>query len=79
MLLMLLRGQVIVNTEVTVMLIRCHLIGHGEVFELLLLLLGVVGDFVVLLLLGVFDNSVEVVLELLHVFDDPTGTIFSFF
>jgi hypothetical protein len=29
--------------------------------------------------LGVFDNSVEVVLELLHVFDDPTGTIFSFF
>jgi hypothetical protein len=55
------------------MLLLCHLAGHGEVFELLLL--GVAGEFLVLILL---DTS-EVVLDLPDVIDDPTGTIFSFF
>jgi hypothetical protein len=77
--LLLLRGQVGVNAEVAVMLLRCHLAGHEEVFEMLLLLLGVAGDFLVLILPGVLDTSVEVVLELMDVFNDPTGTIFSFF
>jgi hypothetical protein len=74
-LLLLLRGQVGVNAEVGVMLLRCHLTGQGEVFELLLLLLGVTGDFLVPILL---DTS-EVVLDHPDVIKDPTGTIFSFF
>jgi hypothetical protein len=41
--------------------------------------LGDAGNFLVLILLGVLDTSIEVVLELLDVFDDPTDTVFSFF
>jgi hypothetical protein len=79
MLLLLLQDQVGVNAKVIVMLLRCHLTWHGEVFELLLLLLGVAGDFLILILLGVVNAFVEVVLELLDVFDDPIDTIVSFF
>jgi hypothetical protein len=60
------------------MLLRCHLSRHREVFELLLLLLGVAGDFLVPILSGVLDTS-NVVLELPDVIDDPIGTNFSFF
>jgi hypothetical protein len=56
------------------MLLCCHLARHGEVFELLLLLLGFAGSFLVPILL---DTS-EVVLDLLDVNDDPTITILSF-
>jgi hypothetical protein len=70
MLLLLLRGQVGVNTEVAVMLLPCHLARHGEVFELLLLLLCVASDFLVLILPGVLDTS-EVILDLLDVIDNP--------
>jgi hypothetical protein len=61
------------------MLLHCHVAGHGEVIKMLLHLLGVVGDFVVLILPGVLDTSVEVILERLDVFDDLTYIIFSFF
>jgi hypothetical protein len=74
-LLQLLRGQVGVNAKVVVMLLGCHLAGHGEVFELLLLRLGVADDFLVLILLDTF----EVVLDLLDVINDPTSTVLSFF
>jgi hypothetical protein len=57
------------------MLLGCHLAGHGEVFELLLLRLGVADDFLVPILLDTF----EVVLDLLDVINDPTSTVISFF
>jgi hypothetical protein len=68
-----------VNTEVIVLLLHCHVVGHREVFEPLLLLLGITSNFLVLILLGVLDTSVDVVLELLDVFDDPIDIVFSFF
>jgi hypothetical protein len=72
-LLLLLQGQVRVNTEVVVILLLCHLTRHREVFELLLLLLGVASDFLFPILL---DNS-KVILDLSDVIDDPTSTIFT--